>query len=711
MGPIKLKSISLQGFRSFEATNTLTFPDSGLVLFEGPSGAGKSTVLMGIAYALGYSPYPATELKSWHDSVPMQVCATLSGTIEGEANIVRGTTTALYTEKGDTKGAAAVNAKLPQVLGMGTELLSALTYRPQKTPGLFLSKTNAEMQDFLTTLLSLGKYEKAIEASQEQVKALEAKYVQHSEAAIGKQVTLAALQLDAPAYGKAPENLKPFQKQVAEALSFINEQREIVAHLQEENTAFRNAWQREVDILMELSDNDLKRLMELKPVNAPTRNEKISKLEEGIELGKRRLAKLEAAEKERVSGIQAKIQECRVGIQKADYAQLTIPGLVRDQEKVKQGIAQLEKSTCPRCEQPWIEAKMESDLLNSRGQLKEITDDIIKAQIVIQGKQVWEFTNADLNEKLKQVDPKIEQFKKIIHDLDVERFGETCTLQEKFNTVVAEWEKTVQTSRLNASTKINQINHIHQTTYEAKQRVLGLATDDRQNALELWNKATAALKEVEYRNDTAKREWEAFSKQVTKATQEVTEASEKAKATQDALSMEQDFLELLKSFLTAIFDEVLAEIAWNTNEMLRNVSNVAHVTIGFRSESTTGKGTIRRAIVPYVTIGGVERNLKTALSGGMSTAVELAVDLAVRKVISARTGVSPGWLVLDECMAGIDAPVKEACLGLLQQAAQDTLLLVVEHDSEFKEMFSKRIRIEIQNGRSVIVEDTSTVPA
>jgi ABC-type uncharacterized transport system ATPase subunit len=62
-------------------------------------------------------------------------------------------------------------------------------------------------------------------------------------------------------------------------------------------------------------------------------------------------------------------------------------------------------------------------------------------------------------------------------------------------------------------------------------------------------------------------------------------------------------------------------------------------------------------------------------------------------------------LVLDECLAGIDAPVKEACLGLLQQAAQDILILVVEHDSEFKEMFSKRITVTSVGGRSSIASE------
>jgi DNA repair exonuclease SbcCD ATPase subunit len=632
----------------------------------------------------------------------MEVMTKLYNTNEGTVNLQRGNNTIILTEDKAIKGASAVNAKLPQLLGMNTELLAALTYRPQKTPGLFLSKTNSEMQDFLTTLLDLGKYEKAIEASQEQVKVLQTKHVQYGETLVGKQVAYTALQLDAPSYGKAPESIKPFTKQADEAITFVEEHQEIVARLSAEAASFKQAWAREVDTLNELSNNEVKQLSALKPIDAPTSNEKIANLMVLIAKAQARLDNLQAEESNRKAIWEVAVVDTQNHINRCDYAIKSLPAYQLRQQQILNDITQLEKSTCPRCEQPWIEAEMETDLLESRADLKQVLEDIKVSEDCIGAKADWMKDLAALKAKQAEADPKIEQFKKIIHDLDVERFGETCTLQEKFNTTVAEWEKTVQTSRLSWATKVNQLNQINQVTYDAKRKVIDLAQADLTKAIELETKALAALKDVEYRNDTGRREWKAWDQRSTKSAQEVIEASEKVKTTKDALDMEEDFLGLLKSFLTAIFDEVLAEIAWNTNEMLKNVPNVSHVTIGFRSESTTGKGTIRRAIVPYVTIGGVERNPKTALSGGMSTAVELAVDLAVRKVISARTGVKPGWLVLDESMAGLNLSVKEACIQLLQTEAQRSLILVVEHESEFKEMFSKVITIKRENGRSYV---------
>jgi ABC-type molybdenum transport system ATPase subunit/photorepair protein PhrA len=77
----------------------------------------------------------------------------------------------------------------------------------------------------------------------------------------------------------------------------------------------------------------------------------------------------------------------------------------------------------------------------------------------------------------------------------------------------------------------------------------------------------------------------------------------------------------------------------------------------------------------------------------------------VRKVVSARSGVNPGWLILDECFEGLGVVEKEACLELLKQAALDTLILVVDHGSETKELFDQRILVEYSDGQSKVVTE------
>ena len=84
------------------------------------------------------------------------------------------------------------------------------------------------------------------------------------------------------------------------------------------------------------------------------------------------------------------------------------------------------------------------------------------------------------------------------------------------------------------------------------------------------------------------------------------------------------------------------------------------------------------------------------------TSVELVVDLALIEVIQRRTGVSPGWIFLDEAFNGQGNVTKEACLEVLNEFSSNKTVLVVDHASEFKEFFSTFIEIERVDGLSRI---------
>jgi DNA repair exonuclease SbcCD ATPase subunit len=114
----------------------------------------------------------------------------------------------------------------------------------------------------------------------------------------------------------------------------------------------------------------------------------------------------------------------------------------------------------------------------------------------------------------------------------------------------------------------------------------------------------------------------------------------------------------------------------------------------------TQKGSVKKAIVPVVCIDGHEATLEAGLSGGMLSTVELAVDLAVGAVLSRREGLCPGWLILDESFEGLDAVSKRSCMEILMNYANNRLVLVTDHATEFKSNFSKNITVEFENGVS-----------
>ena len=196
--------------------------------------------------------------------------------------------------------------------------------------------------------------------------------------------------------------------------------------------------------------------------------------------------------------------------------------------------------------------------------------------------------------------------------------------------------------------------------------------------------------------------WEESKARLSAVRAEVEKAEAKVAAVKSQIALEQEFVKMVgrEGFLGVIFDEVLAEIAEEANSMLATVPNVSHVTIHFRSESQTLKGTVKKAIVPVVSINGHEASIGSGLSGGMSTSVELAVDLAVSAVVSRRSGVVPGFLILDESFEGLGPGEKEAALEILKKHAANKLVIVVDHMPEFKEFFDKQLLVENQGGES-----------
>ena len=167
------------------------------------------------------------------------------------------------------------------------------------------------------------------------------------------------------------------------------------------------------------------------------------------------------------------------------------------------------------------------------------------------------------------------------------------------------------------------------------------------------------------------------------------------------ITTEQDFAQLVgpKGFLGSIFDEILVEIEEEANKAIGLVPNTSGVTISFPSEGETKSGTVRTAITPAITVQGAPTST-SSLSGGMETVVELAVDLAVNEVVSRRAGTLPAWLILDESFTGLGATEKEAIMEILARYAADKLVLVVDHGSEFQELFTQTIVVSHSEGRS-----------
>jgi DNA repair exonuclease SbcCD ATPase subunit len=175
-------------------------------------------------------------------------------------------------------------------------------------------------------------------------------------------------------------------------------------------------------------------------------------------------------------------------------------------------------------------------------------------------------------------------------------------------------------------------------------------------------------------------------------------------AKQKLATEEADYAAALKSYLGSLFEEILVEISAEANELLKEIPNTPTTTITFTSESVTQKGTTRQEIKPLILKNGADIDVESGLSGGQLQSVELAVDLAITKVIGERTGVHPGFMIFDESFGAHCLPVKQACMHVLQRASQSSLIFVIDHATELRDYFTAFIDVESERDISRFVE-------
>ena len=162
-----LLKIEIEGFRSFKDKAIIEFPESGAVLISGKykneeisSGSGKSSILMAIAYALGFGSLPATELKNW-DSKAISVRLEIKNNNE-IIEITRNPKLQVVIS-GETYAGTSAQEKLDKILNVSSEFLKILTYRPQREPGSFLRAPDSEKKNLLREMLQLSDIDRAFD--------------------------------------------------------------------------------------------------------------------------------------------------------------------------------------------------------------------------------------------------------------------------------------------------------------------------------------------------------------------------------------------------------------------------------------------------------------------------------------------------------------------------------------------------------------------
>jgi hypothetical protein len=141
------------------------------------------------------------------------------------------------------------------------------------------------------------------------------------------------------------------------------------------------------------------------------------------------------------------------------------------------------------------------------------------------------------------------------------------------------------------------------------------------------------------------------------------------------------------------------------------VANTAHVTIAFQSEYLNGKGNTEKEIRTRVYVGGNEADCdQTGISGGMLSAVRLAVKVAIRRVVFRRADIHLGWNILDESFDGLDPVSKEACFEILSRGCSGEPLLSCRSQPGIQIDVQSIHRLEYKDGVTTLGKEAQFWP-
>ena len=674
---------------------------------RGDSGAGKTNVLLALAYAFGFCPIKASALRCWNATEPMAVEVHLA-TEEGEAVLTRGDKGLTLTVAGKRYkgGVKAVEAQLDRLCGVEAGLRGVLTYRSQRKTKRFLdlNKTPAErdaaMKAFLVQVLRLEVLEKEWDRAVKALKPLEDEglvalaYLRAAEGA------LEAAQKD-QALAFTPEPIESLEAAVARSGRLVEEllARLVVAgarrvQLTQEAAQAAEAANAQVDNAVAILEAQ-KALAEHALVGWTPDRSALLKLGEQADKCKELLRGVEEADRTAQAAYDAETgrMRCRCNVwREAAGHRMAIDErlavLRLDAEALKADV-------CQTCKRTWDQAQARyQETLAAIAEEEKLAaffnitpEEVEELEVQIKARRFQPDTRI---ERLKAVYARLreqmateEERARAAGDLKkAEAAQQVAVVQAKIDALAAQRVQPISPEIVENNAEIQRLTTAYGETQLAhSEHKSALALAAQRNAAGLAGLATA-----EQRRRAAEAQH--------------AEAKAKHAELQRQWKQEADYADMLKGFRAKIFDEVLEAIGQRATAIVGTLPNAAHVSVEFKSERLTGTGTVQDRITPVTYFHGEPRDLEESANGGALTSIELAVDLAVAQTVSDRLGCNLNWIVLDEAFNGHDAITKLACLEMLQAYAADKLVVIVDHNSEFKEMFAQTVTVELENNLS-----------
>jgi DNA repair exonuclease SbcCD ATPase subunit len=167
-------------------------------------------------------------------------------------------------------------------------------------------------------------------------------------------------------------------------------------------------------------------------------------------------------------------------------------------------------------------------------------------------------------------------------------------------------------------------------------------------------------------------------------------------------------LEVLKT-LSSLFSPtgaqayVLDSVVDSFNEAVSKYISLLwpNASYSLNSYKENSKGEIVAKFSEQLCMNGKEVSTGS-LSGGELRALSLCADFAILDVLKSQFGLSCNPIILDEPFDGLDTVGRELVIELLETLSRNRQIIVVDHASEAKSMFTKTIMVEKRNDVSKV---------
>lgn len=643
----------------------------------GSSGSGKSTTVEALAYLLGISEIPATQLQSRISEEPIYVEAEF----EGGIRVIRSKKDGLIIETPEetvSGNSKLAEEKLDQIIGVSRDLLKTMCYKRQKQGGFLLNLTPKQSYDFLMQCLDLKDFQHKIQKLEENIK---------------NKYKPKKIELDS--------SIKVLQETVCQLKILIDEKKEPSPPEYVDELEIKNS--------IVLMENKLKNIEENNKESLKKIGDKPVKPEVSTFEKEEEIASVGNQINEIRNIIQSNVSNKTKEIEQASFAISKIKDKINEINQIKTQSLDLyaqtkdllvqkeylEKNTCPTCLRDWEEQA-------NKNKLNEINEKIKTNQDTIGSflKEVEKIPHYKiLQEKAEKI---LEQKKNMVINILEEKDLAECqerqrillnekqnlqsSVNERYLEELNQWndsvksimdkfgvEKSKITSTLDSlKHKLDKI-HIEKNNYEQSKNIYEEDCKNIQNKIEL------------------------NSQELKTKIQELNEIEKN-------IILSEESVRLIKGFTLQKFQDTLNYIGNRATQIINMIPNMSNAVIFFENSKETKTGGVKNEINAVINLeGDVAIPIKT-LSGGERTSADFAIDLAVSEMIENMTQKGVNFMIIDEGFDGLDSISKIQCLEVLKNINTEKKIFIIDHSSEVKEMLCDTILIKRVGEKSFIYE-------